>query len=353
MARSKRRVSYLAERASVPVDFALDLLRAVGLRVSRPLDLIPAPKMALAERALDLARPLKVPISLNSIPPVTGEVRATVRVEADVALTSEERREADIRIVGRRQPLTYMLFDELCLIHWQLVEDFRTSRDPIDPPGIKNENSLHSALTRCHTSLGRDLKYPTAPMAGAALLHSLIHNHPFHNGNKRSALVALLVFLDKNGWSLRVASDDELFDFVLSVGAHSLLVHPEIGRTAGGPDAEVFAIARWIHARIRPTGAPTKYIKFHQLRTILLNYGCLLEPRSGNRIRIRRGDLTTHVWYGGEGREVRLGMIPKIRRDLQLDTEHGYDSEVFYDAGERLPGFIMKYRRVLDRLAKT
>jgi hypothetical protein len=189
-------------------------------------------------------------------------------------------------------------------------------------------------------------------MAGAAILHSLIHNHPFHNGNKRTALVAMLVFLDKNHWSLRVASDDELFDFLLSVGGHTI-VRFEPGEPPS-PDREVVAIANWLHRRSRPTGATTRAFKFHDLRSLLLKFGCQLEQaRKGNRINIRRGSLSTQVWYGGEGRDVRPGTVPKIRRELQLDEEHGYDSEMFYNAEDRLPGFIMQYRQVLARLAKT
>src|SRR5258708_1626270 len=72
------------------------------------------------------------------------------------------------------------------VIHNQLVRDFAESGDPIDPPGIRDRGELlESALSRPQTSIGTTLKYPTIEMAAAALLHALVHNHPFHNGNKR------------------------------------------------------------------------------------------------------------------------------------------------------------------------
>ena len=43
---------------------------------------------------------------------------------------------------------------------------------------------------RPQTGLGTIDKYPTIEQKAAALLHSLIKNHAFHNGNKRTALVA-------------------------------------------------------------------------------------------------------------------------------------------------------------------
>jgi predicted ATPase len=45
--------------------------------------------------------------------------------------------------------------------------------------------------------------------------------------------------------------------------------------------------------------------------------------------------------------------IHKIRRNLELDDEHGYDSDIFYNFGPRITEFITKYRRLLDRLAKV
>ncbi len=353
MASSKRTVVHLAHRAGIAADLALDLLRDAGLRVRRPQDHISGAKMGVAERALDLARPLPPP--KHAPQPSREPARPPAKLEEAAPqaepLTRAERRNAGVEIVGRRERLSYLSFEDVQKIHWKLVEDFKASRDPIDPPGIASENLLHSALTRSHTSLGRDLKYPTASMAAAALLHSLIHNHPFHNGNKRTALVAMLVFLDKNNWSLRVESDDELFEFVISVGRHTLVVRETA--SAGLPDAEVAVVANWLQRRMRPTSTATRAFKFHDLRTLLLKYECHFDqPKRGNRINIRRGHLVTQVWYGGDGREVRAGTVPKIRRELQLDEEHGYDSEMFYNAEERLPGFIMKYRHVLDKLAK-
>ena len=40
----------------------------------------------------------------------------------------------------------------------------------------------------------------------AALKHSLIRNHPFVDGNKRTALAAAGVFLELNGYALTASS---------------------------------------------------------------------------------------------------------------------------------------------------
>lgn len=44
--------------------------------------------------------------------------------------------------------------DDVVAIHWALVDFFKDDEDSIDPPGIKNEDLLHSAVQRPSTSMG-------------------------------------------------------------------------------------------------------------------------------------------------------------------------------------------------------
>ena len=50
-------------------------------------------------------------------------------------------------------------------------------------------------------------------MAGAYLFH-LCRNHPFADGNKRTALASALLFLDANGYTIK-ASNNEIEELVL------------------------------------------------------------------------------------------------------------------------------------------
>lgn len=183
-------------------------------------------------------------------------------------------------------------------------------------------------------------------MVAAALLHAIISNHAFHNGNKRTALVATLAFLDINAVVLE-ADENELFDYLLRIASHDL-------DQSEDADAEMLEIARWIHRHSRPISTEEKVIKFHDLRSILRRYGCTFDkPGRGNRVNIRLGNRTTQVYYRNEGSDVERNTIRQIRKDLGLTDEHGYDSAIFYKAEERVPAFIHKYRRTLDRLAKV
>ena len=74
-----------------------------------------------------------------------------------------------------RNNIKYLTGDDVRTIHHELVVEFDSGTDPIDPPGVRDENLLESALSRPHTSMGQTKKYPSVEMAAAALLHSLIH----------------------------------------------------------------------------------------------------------------------------------------------------------------------------------
>ncbi|WP_299932295.1 type II toxin-antitoxin system death-on-curing family toxin [uncultured Nocardioides sp.] len=268
------------------------------------------------------------------------------------------------RCVGRPRDLHYLEDAEVRDIHQQLFDDFLQTDNPIDTPGTRSDDLLSSACERPRTGLDGTLKYPSVELAAAALAHSLVNNHAFWNGNKRTALVAYLVFLDENGFVV-TCSDEDLFRFILKVSQHRLVPRdwPEL------PDREVLAMAEWTKANTRQLSHGERIIKWHQLRKMLGEYGvrCEQAKNVGNRMNLyrdveerrslgfgkRKRTLQCQVVYGDEGREVNRGDLRRLRTALQLDDEHGVDSSAFYDGDPRPAGeFILEYRRILRRLAK-
>ena len=57
--------------------------------------------------------------------------------------------------------------------------------------------------------------------------------------------------------------------------------------------------------------------------------------------------------YRSEGTDLEINAVKKVRRDLQLDEENGYPSDIFYRQDEKVPEFINGYRTLLRRLAKV
>lgn len=264
------------------------------------------------------------------------------------------------RITGHERELGWLDADEVLRIHEELVRDFSDTRDPIEPAGVRTEALLASAVFRPQTALGGLLKYPTVEMSAAALLHSIIHDHPFHNGNKRTALVSTLVFLDKNGFFPQF-DQDEGFKLVLDVAQHRIT---DAQQTALA-DRETLAVTDWLCDHCRPLEKGYRQIPFRKLRRILTEYGCTFGDASGHKIDItlekteggrflkRKINLRTQISYGGEGRDVNKNTIKKIREDLHLDDLHGVDARAFYSK-EPLGAtdFIARYRKTLRRLAR-
>lgn len=270
--------------------------------------------------------------------------------------------------VGHQANIQHLTYEQVEKIHYSLVADFDGTNDPLSPAGVKSKALLESALCRPRTSNGGALKYSTIEMAAAALLHSLVHNHPFHNGNKRTALVSTLVFLDENQIAL-TCDQDALFKLVLQLAQHALVDGPRNDLV----DRETMALALWIKANSRWMEQGDRTIPWRRLSRILSAYNCTFDHPSGvgNRINITRNVtktksrlffgrsrtetvlLRTQTAYAGDGVDVQKSTIRKIRRDLQLDDDNGVDGRAFYDNEPMSPGdFIIRYRKTLRRLAR-
>jgi death-on-curing family protein len=384
---SRARVSVAelaAESGRSPEDAAMALAEA-GIKISGIEDVVPKSKAAAARRALGLERPRhKSARAAKSLRVARRRAAASARHVVGTATVigarrpvprpkletptpvsdtpsespkrerkpraSKKSREFRWVEIGPAEQMRFLGEKEIEAIHWAIVEDFARDRDPIDPPGVKSEALLGSAAFRPQTSLGGIPKYPSVAMAGAALFHAIVHNHAFHNGNKRTALVSLISFLDSNGWIL-MADQDELFEYMVRLGSHGILENYDETDPLV-TDKETQAVARWLQGHVRRVQKGEQLMQFRLLKRILTEFGCVFEKQTGNRMNIRRDKLKTQIFYSNDGMDVEQNSIHKIRKDLELDEEHDYDSEIFYRTQERIPGFIAKYRRILERLAE-
>lgn len=86
---------------------------------------------------------------------------------------------------------------------------------------VREVGLLQSALERPATTLMGADAYATLEVKAAALMHSLCLNHALVDGNKRIAALAMIMFLDINGFQLTL-SNDELFDLTMAVASGEL-----------------------------------------------------------------------------------------------------------------------------------
>lgn len=106
--------------------------------------------------------------------------------------------------------MNYLTAEQILFLHARLVAETGGSH------GVRDINMLLSALGRPQASFDdRDL-YPDLYHKAAALMDSLIRNHPFVDGNKRTGIASTALFLVINGYRL-VASNAEFEKFTIEV----------------------------------------------------------------------------------------------------------------------------------------
>jgi death on curing protein len=91
---------------------------------------------------------------------------------------------------------------------------------------------LESAILRPQSIVGGIDAYPDIHSKAAALLYSLVRNHPFMDGNKRTAVLATLIFYGRNFLWLNAAQED-VVGLALDVAEGILDVQGIAGRLKG------------------------------------------------------------------------------------------------------------------------
>lgn len=84
--------------------------------------------------------------------------------------------------------------------------------------GVRDMGLLQSALNAPFQAFGGKEVYPSLLSKAAAMCRSIISNHPFVDGNKRTGIHVMLIFLEINGVKLEYAQK-ELIELGLGVAA--------------------------------------------------------------------------------------------------------------------------------------
>lgn len=87
--------------------------------------------------------------------------------------------------------------------------------------GIRDKGALEAAIARPYATFDQEDLYPTIIEKAAAIFESIIINHPFIDGNKRSAYVLMRLILLSDHLDV-VASQNEKYDFVISASKGEL-----------------------------------------------------------------------------------------------------------------------------------
>jgi death-on-curing protein len=117
--------------------------------------------------------------------------------------------------------------EEVLYLHHRLIEETGGSH------GVREVGLLQSAIQAPMSGFGDQEFYPSLFDKAAVLMRSIVQNHPFVDGNKRTGISAAAMTLGINGYKLN-ASQQEFEDFAVLVATD----HPSVEE-----------IAEWLRAK--------------------------------------------------------------------------------------------------------
>jgi len=104
----------------------------------------------------------------------------------------------------------YLNLEQVLAIHKESIKRFGGSLE------IRDKNLLESAILRPQMSAFGQDAYPDLFAKAGVLLHSLVKNHAFVDGNKRTGFGAMHLMLLINNYDL-IADEKQTYNFVISV----------------------------------------------------------------------------------------------------------------------------------------
>jgi death on curing protein len=108
--------------------------------------------------------------------------------------------------------MRYLSLNEVIRIYQQLIKETGGMT------GIQDIHKLESAVALPRQTFDKIDLYPTVIEKAAILGFSLIHNHPFIDGNKRVGHAAMEIFLLLNGYEI-IANIDEQEEIILKIAS--------------------------------------------------------------------------------------------------------------------------------------
>lgn len=106
--------------------------------------------------------------------------------------------------------MKYLSAKDVLLLHSMAIDESGGSH------GLRDLGLLESAVARPQSSFGGEDLYPNIFLKAAALIHGLLRNHAFIDGNKRTSMYSAMTFLELNGYKFD-AKQKEVVDFALKV----------------------------------------------------------------------------------------------------------------------------------------
>ena len=162
--------------------------------------------------------------------------------------------------------MRYLTVDELVYVNQQVVTGEAIHTIVEGKRAVRDMGLLEAAAARPEASAFGEDAYPTLTEKAAVLLHGITRNHPFADGNKRTATVAALFMLAVNGQQVTWSAEAAL-EWIVAVAEGKQTVEAFVG---------------WLAAVTVDAGAP------------------LTEPDANRDAALIATLISQHAWLLGE-----------------------------------------------------
>ena len=153
--------------------------------------------------------------------------------------------------------ITYLEPEEILGLH-EFVMGFTRPDAPQEEGGVRSEHDFLSACFVCQQTFdGVDL-YPDLFDKAAVLMRSLVQNHPFRNGNKRTAVIVVDTFLKLNNYELAVP-DEKLIELTVRIAEKKVTLN-KIKRTL------------WKYSKYNPNGSKSGFLILEYIRKDMVKW---------------------------------------------------------------------------------
>ena len=223
--------------------------------------------------------------------------------------------------------------------------------------GVLNFNLLSSAVNRQFIEFGGVKKWKDPFLKMATLAFGLTMDHAFHDGNKRTALLSILLYLNLHKRVVTVPKQ-LLEELMVRIAAHQLHLYPSFQEFQAKDDAEVRFIGSKLRAWSRHVDTRLYTITYSELNTRLKEFGFYLDKPDGNTIGVYktkaglfgRDMKICMIGYPGAKKQVGEKDLKFILQKTGLTAKQGCDSDVFFHGSQPTYELLEEYQEPLERL---
>jgi len=278
----------------------------------------------------------------------------------------KEEYERSLRIYSPRESVEGILSEKDVFDAHFLLADFFISTGELARFGILNFDMLSSAVARQFVGYGKESKWNDPYSKIATLTFGLTKDHAFQDGNKRTALLCMVLALHRQK-RIMTCKKNELETLLVRIAANTMNEYKYFHRyqEKHGEDAVVVFTADFLRSKSRVINNKFRTLTYEEFNQKLKQYDVWLENPNGAFIDVMQKEKEKKLFgliqkdkpvkrlqigFPGMKRQINLKAVNCVLQATGLTPENGIDRQTFYEGTEPEYRLIEEYFEILKRL---